>query len=372
MSKPIEFLRKKDYKFIKDIGQGGTGKTVLLEDEFIKETFVCKKYSPYYEEHKEIYFRNFIDEIKLLHLLYHLNVVRVFNYHLYPESTTGYILMEYIIGESISSFLKENPDKLNDVFVQTISGFKYLEENNVLHRDIRPDNIMVSENGIVKIIDFGFGKKINFEDSFDNSVSLNWRYPIPKDFEKKSYDFRTEIYFVGKLFEEIIHENNLENFGYPEILRNMTEVDPESRINSFFEIERKIIGGNYSGIEFTRDELSSYSAFANHISNLFTQIENSSSYVRDPIIILNSLEEAYQNSMLESFVQNNVTIARCFIQGQYYYSKAKNINVSHLKYFVKLFKSVSPDKRKIILNNLWQRLDAVKRYEHVEEDDLPF
>jgi serine/threonine-protein kinase len=173
MNKTIEFLRQKDYKFIKDIGQGGTGRTILLKDELIDETFVCKKYSPYYEEHIDLYFKNFVDEIKLLHLLYHVNVVRVFNYYLYPENKTGYILMEYITGNNISKYLTDNPDKLNEIFVQTIIGFKYLEENNVLHRDIRPDNLLVSENGIVKIIDFGFGKKINFDENFDNSVSLS-------------------------------------------------------------------------------------------------------------------------------------------------------------------------------------------------------
>ncbi|NLE63026.1 MAG: protein kinase family protein, partial [Bacteroidales bacterium] len=63
----IEFVRTKDFRFINEIGQGGTGKTVLLKDEIIDETFVCKKYSPYYEEHKELFFKNFVDEIKILH-----------------------------------------------------------------------------------------------------------------------------------------------------------------------------------------------------------------------------------------------------------------------------------------------------------------
>src|SRR4051812_10002029 len=109
----IEFLRSKDYKFIKNIGQGGTGKTVLLEDEIINEMFVCKKYSPYYEDHKESYFKNFIDEIRLLHLIYHKNIVRVFNYYLYPEKTTGYVLMEYIDGMHVGDYISENPDKIN-------------------------------------------------------------------------------------------------------------------------------------------------------------------------------------------------------------------------------------------------------------------
>ena len=212
----VEFLRKKDYKLIRNIGQGGTGLTVLLEDETINEQFVCKKYSPYYIEHKQTYFKNFVDEIKLLHLLYHKNVVRVFNYYLYPEKTTGYILMEYIDGVNINEYLSTYPELLSDVFAQTISGFRHLEENEILHRDIRPDNILVSNPGIVKIIDLGFGKKIQFDGDEINSVSLNWRYSIPLDLKQRIYDGRTEVYFVGKLFEENYQRKQHPKFFIPE------------------------------------------------------------------------------------------------------------------------------------------------------------
>lgn len=145
----IEFLRKKDYKYVRDIGQGGTGRTILLLDEIIDEQFVCKKYSTYYEEDQKTYFQNFIEEIKLLHLLYHNNVVRVFNYYLYPKHTTGYILMEYIEGVTIELYLQRNPENINEIFIQTISGFLHLEQNDILHRDIRPENILVSNQGMV-------------------------------------------------------------------------------------------------------------------------------------------------------------------------------------------------------------------------------
>ena len=78
----------------------------------------------------------------------------VFNYYLYPEQLTGYILMEFVDGEEIHGFMKNNPEKVNDIFLQTINGFKYLENIEVLHRDIRPQNILVSSDGIVKIIDY--------------------------------------------------------------------------------------------------------------------------------------------------------------------------------------------------------------------------
>ena len=80
----IKFIRQKDYVLVKEIGRGGFGQTVLLKDEVIDSLFVCKKYTPYYPELKEEYFKNFVHEIKLLHLISHSNIVRVFNYYLYP------------------------------------------------------------------------------------------------------------------------------------------------------------------------------------------------------------------------------------------------------------------------------------------------
>ena len=65
----IEFVRKKDLVFTKELGQGACGKTVLLRDETVEEHFVCKKFAPIHEPLREELFRNFIREIKLLHLL---------------------------------------------------------------------------------------------------------------------------------------------------------------------------------------------------------------------------------------------------------------------------------------------------------------
>ena len=146
----IKFIKEKEYKVIRELNRGGFGEALLIEDETINENFVCKKYSPYYAEDKEAYFKNFVQEIKLLHVLYHKNIVRVFNYYLYPEKHTGYILMEYVDGTDIQEYLKVNPDKINDVFIQTIQGFRHLEEFKILHRDIRPQNIMVNEGEPLK------------------------------------------------------------------------------------------------------------------------------------------------------------------------------------------------------------------------------
>lgn len=368
----IEFIRSKDYKKIKEIGQGGTGRTVLLLDEVIDEYFVCKKYSTYFEEDQQLYFQNFIDEIKLLHLLYHKNIVRVFNYYLYPEYTTGYILMEYINGETIESYLSKNPEKINEIFIQTISGFMHLEQNGILHRDIRPENILVSDLGIPKIIDLGFGKRIEFDEDFDNSISLNWRYAKPDDFNNRIYDFCTEVYFVGKLFEEIILQNNIQNFSFSGVLKNMTKKDYDLRISSFFEVDRKIIDGDSININFTKEEKLKYRTFADNINSFISKIEVGTKYQSNIELLIGELEKVYMNTMLEEYVPNPNLVIKEFVRGQFYYNKKASLKVEDFHEFIQFFKSLSTTKRRVVLNNLWNRLDSIERYEDIIDDDLPF
>jgi len=314
----IEFIRKKNYRFLKEIGQGGTGRTVLIKDDIIDETFICKKYSPSFEDDKDSYFNYFVGEIKLLHLVYHKNIVRVFNYFLYPEYKTGYILMEYINGQIISDYLTENPDKLEDVFLQAIEGFRYLEENNILHRDIRPENILISNNGTVKIIDFGFGKSIAFENP-SKSISLNWPYSTPNEFKENIYNSTTEVYFVGKLFEEIIKQIENLNFKFEKIITKMISKDYAKRISSFFEVYRAAISVTSNTNNFSIDEKEKYKRFADNIIPLLSKIPYESNYNKNIDEIIKRLEELYRNSQLEDILQNNSKLTSIFVAGKYSY-----------------------------------------------------
>ena len=368
--KTIEFLRSKDFTFVKNIGQGGTGRTVLIKDEIINELFVCKKYSPVYEEDKAKYFNYFVNEIKILFKTNHRNIVRVFNYYLYPDQLTGYILMEYIEGLNIVEFIDKNPDSLNEVFVQVIEGFCNLEQNFILHRDIRPENFIVTNSGIVKIIDFGFGKRLESALDTGKSVTLNWRYSIPKEFENKIYDFKTEVYFVGKLFEEILTKKGTANFKYLSILSDMVKSDYDQRISTFFEISRKILGNTSEGIEFEDNEVIVYRKFADKFKSLMSELDSNAEYVSDINDIIMQLDQVYRNSMLEEFIQNPNSLIKCFIKGEFSFFTKNLISVPCLNDFIKLLKSVTDDKRKIILNNLWNRLDSISRHDFA--DDLPF
>lgn len=371
----VEFVRKRNYVLVRELGQGACGKTVLLRDDVIDELFVCKKYAPYYEEHKQEFFYNFLREIKLLHDVYHQNVVRVFNYHLYPEKLTGYILMEYVDGSDIDGYVRANPTSLADIFNQTIKGFCHLESRNILHRDIRPMNLMVTHDGTVKIIDLGFGKRVEVSDDFDKSISLNWWCEPPNEFSERNYNFATEVYFVGKLFEKAVHDLSIEDFKYRSVLRKMCQVDPENRFASFLDVEREVLSNKLSEIAFFGQELNSYRAFANAITKHVAKIENGTKYADDHEKLLGKLESAYRNFMLEDEAPDCVSVLRCFLNGGFRYHKS-GFKVVCVKSFISLMKSSGDEKRRIILANIQSRLDAIDRYEPRKfgdfDDEIPF
>ncbi len=369
----VSFLRKRDYKLVKELGEGACGKTVLLHDDQIDQHFVCKKYAPYYPFERDTLFANFIREIKLLYQIHHHNVVRVFNYYLYPDQYAGYILMEYIDGADIDDYVKIHPGQVNDLFLQAISGFAHLEQSGILHRDVRPQNVMVSAAGALKIIDLGFGKRIERSEDFDKSISLNWWCEAPVEFDEKRYDFRTEVYFVGKLFERIVQENELDHFKHADVLRKMCHRDPSSRTGSFAEVEKSIKNRQFTELEFTEPELTAYRWFADAICNQIVKISKDTKYITDIDHIQAQLSEVYRGFMLEDDVPDAAVVLRCIVAGTYYYRRA-GLPVRVVRDFIALLKSSTHEKKRVILANLHTKLDSRPRYseEYDGDDGIPF
>ena len=343
----IEFLRKKDFKFIQELSNGSFGKTILLKDEYINHKFVCKKYEPREGIKKEDYYDGFVNEIKLLHLLYHNNIVRIFNYYLYPELSLGYIMMEYIDGNDIYSYIENYPENINSIFEQTIKGFIYLENNNILHRDIRPANILVDNDNNVKIIDFGFGKKINFLKDNVKNITINWwGDERPSEFIQEIYDIKTEIYFIGKLFEEILNKVTT-SFKYKSILKKMIAINYENRIDSFKVIQKEISDNTNSINIFNNEEKNIYQQFANTLFYNLSAKETNSHIIMDKDNIIKNLELLQKKTMLEDYVRPK-HILRIFISGNYQYlTRSQDFSIYSLLDFLTFLK-ILQKKNKIL------------------------
>jgi hypothetical protein len=371
MESTVQFLRRKDYVFIRELGQGSCGQTVLLRDEIIGSDFVCKKYAPISEAYRETLFKNFLREIKLLHEVHHTNVVRVFNYYVYPDKFAGYILMEFVDGLNIEEHLSANPETINEMFTQIIEGFSYLESAKILHRDIRPQNILVRSDGILKIIDLGFGKQVDNSADFDKSISLNWWCEHPKDFEFTTYSHTTEIYFVGKLFEKMIAELGIEHFKYSNLLEKMCERDPLLRTSTFFDVKTSVHLNQENDLAFTDQERQAYADFAQAITRHITKMDIAAKYTEDADNLRIQLQAIYRGCMLEDELPDAAIILRLLLRGEYFYRKA-GFKTYVIKEFLDFLCKTTSEKQRVALANLHSRLDSIKRYCKPEADDIPF
>jgi hypothetical protein len=284
----------------------------------------------------------------------------------------GYILMEYVQGSDIEQHLQAQPETINEVFLQAIDGFAYLESSQILHRDIRPQNLLVRDDGALKIIDLGFGKRIQATADFDKSISLNWWCEPPIDFVRGTYNHATEVYFVGKLFEKLIAEVGIEQFKHSSLLDRMCRKDTKDRIASFMDVKNELTLRRSEDIEFEEHEQEAYRDFANAVTRHISRIEEGAKYATDLDGIRTRLEAVHRNCMLESQLPDAAPLLRILVTGQYYY-KSSGFQTHVLRSFLHLLRSASPEKQRIALANLHSRLDAVKRYKEPEpDDDIPF
>lgn len=232
----------------------------------------------------------------------------------------------------------------------------------------------ISCDGVSKIIDFGFGKRASVGSDFDKSISLNWWCEVPNEFENERYDYATEVYFVGKLFEKIIVESEIDHFSFSPLLARMCKKEPSERLESFSTVKQKLLTTRISELPFSLEEREAYRLFANDLSASVSRIEHSTKYWKDPDDVERKLEDAYRSVMLEAEVPQATIILSCFLNGAYYFSKNRLISVDNVRRFLQLFRSLARGRKDIVLRNLHTRLDATPRYHEQSDfdDDIPF
>lgn len=373
-NKIVNFDSSKQFKLIKNLGHGGTGDTNLFLDESMNLLFAIKKYSPIEKNNIDECYNRFIDEIKILFTISHENIVRIYNYYLYPTVKVGYIQMEYINGKTIDKINPSDYGKTwNEYFVETINAFDYLYDNNILHRDIRPSNFMITENGVLKIIDFGFGKKV-LNNNEKNSVLLNWPATInPEEvITNGNYDYLTEIYYIGELFKHLVLNDN--SFLYHDILKKMLEFSPENRYKNYKEIKEDISSCLLSKNLFDNNQKECYMAFADGLFNSITKFNSEPVFKYNIDEIRLSLEKVVKISSLEIYVQCNNDVINCFVDGAFTYKTKQIITTESLINFYRFFVNSDSVKKSIIVDTIIARLKKVPIIDEKFkiDDELPF
>ena len=194
------------YTIIKSIGEGGMANVFLAEDSILNRKVAVKVLRGDLST-DEKFIRRFQREALSVSNLSHQNIVEV--YDVGEEDGEYYIVMEYLSGKTLKQLLKKRETltltEVIDIMSQITDGISHAHSSYIIHRDIKPQNIMIEDNGLIKITDFGIAMALNATQlTQTNSVMGSVHYLPPEQASGKNSTIKSDIYSIGILMYELI------------------------------------------------------------------------------------------------------------------------------------------------------------------------
>jgi TolB-like protein/tRNA A-37 threonylcarbamoyl transferase component Bud32/Flp pilus assembly protein TadD len=194
------------YQVIEELGKGGMGRVYKAFDTEIKETVALKLLNPEIASDENVIER-FRNELKLARKISHRNVCRM--YDLGRVENTTYITMEYVSGEDLKTLLRRigqfTAKRAIIVSEQVAEGLAEAHRLGVIHRDLKPQNIMIDRDGNARIMDFGIARSLKGLGITDTGVIIGTPdYMSPEQLEGQEADRRSDIYALGVILYEMV------------------------------------------------------------------------------------------------------------------------------------------------------------------------
>jgi len=194
------------YQIIEELGKGGMGKVYKVHDTEINEKVALKLLKPDIAADKKTIER-FRNELKFARKIRHKNVCQM--YDLNKEEGTHYITMEYIRGEDLKRLIRKmgslSPGQTISIAKQVCEGLAEAHKLGVVHRDLKPQNVMVDEEGNARIMDFGIARSIKEKGITGAGVMIGTpEYMSPEQVEGKEVDQRSDFYSLGTILYEMV------------------------------------------------------------------------------------------------------------------------------------------------------------------------
>lgn len=197
------------YKILEEIGSGGMAVVYKAIDESILKRVVAIKVIKPDKSSSERFYKRFVKEAKVLSNLSHMNIVKVFDYG--DVEGLPYLVMEYIPSGSLSKNIS-SPMELEQalkLIIPISRALSYVHSKNIIHRDVKPANILINDVGQPLLSDFGILKMIDTEESqvitSTGMIVGTTSYMSPEQIQgEKNIDFRTDVYSLGVLFYQLL------------------------------------------------------------------------------------------------------------------------------------------------------------------------
>ncbi|WP_100373251.1 Stk1 family PASTA domain-containing Ser/Thr kinase [Bacillus sp. FJAT-45037] len=194
------------YQILETIGGGGMANVYLALDVILDRHVAVKVLQPQFSEDEQ-FIKRFRREAQAATSLNHPNVVNI--YDVGEEGNTYYIVMEYVRGLTLKELIQqEGPlktERVLDLFKQMMAAISHAHANQIIHRDIKPHNILVSEDGVAKVADFGIARAISSATiTHTNSVMGSVHYLSPEQARGGHVTYRSDIYSLGIVLYEMV------------------------------------------------------------------------------------------------------------------------------------------------------------------------
>lgn len=201
---------KERYNDFKYVGQGGMGRIVSAHDKVLDKRVAIKILPPTVVSGTAI--ERFHQEAKAVSKLNHQHVVQVLDFG-FASTGEPYLVMEYVEGETLDSFIERNKTiglrTTTQLVIQMCTGLEHAHANGIIHRDIKPGNIMLDKNMQVRILDFGLAKIMD-------ETAVDWRLTKPgqamgsplymslEQLRGEEVDARSDIYSLGLVIYKMV------------------------------------------------------------------------------------------------------------------------------------------------------------------------
>lgn len=194
------------YRIIEELGRGGMGTIYRAMDTKLEEEVALKLIRPEIALDSQA-IKRFHHELRTARRIVHKNIGRM--YELMEDGGTHYITMEYIAGEDLRHLIQRlGPlplDKSVTIAKQISSGLAEAHRQGIVHRDIKPGNIMIDLNGDARILDFGISRSMQADGMTYQGIAVGTpEYMSPEQIEAVDIDYRSDIYSLGIVLYEMV------------------------------------------------------------------------------------------------------------------------------------------------------------------------